>query len=58
MSGNEVDSALGRLLTLVKRVSGEERDAVRERLIEYFDILGPDDPRVGPARRELAAALF
>ena len=58
LSGNEVDSALRRLLTVVKRVSGEERDAVRERLIEYFDILGLDDPRVGPARRELAAALF
>jgi putative thioredoxin len=31
---------------------------VRDRLVEYFDILGPDDPRVGPARRQLASALF
>ena len=31
------------------RVSGDDRDAVRERLIEYFDLLGPDDPRVPPA---------
>jgi putative thioredoxin len=58
LSGNDVDAALGRLLAVVKRVTGEERDAVRERLIEYFDILGPDDARVGRARRELAAALF
>jgi len=46
------------LLGLVRRVSGEDRDAVRERLIEYFDLLGPDDPRVAPARRALANALF
>ena len=30
---------------------------VRERLIAYFDLLGPDDERVGPARREMARAL-
>jgi putative thioredoxin len=58
LAGNDVDAALSRLLGLIKRVGGEERDAIRERLIEYFDVLGPDDPRVGPARRELAAALF
>jgi putative thioredoxin len=58
LSGNDVDGAIGRLLALVGRVSGEDRDAVRERLIEYFDVLGPDDPRVGPARRQLANALF
>jgi thioredoxin-like negative regulator of GroEL len=26
--------------------------------VEYFELLGPDDPRVGPARRNLANALF
>jgi putative thioredoxin len=40
------------------RGSAEERDAVRERLIEYFELLGADDPRVAPARRELARVLF
>jgi len=58
LSRSDVDGALGRLLGLVRRVSGEDRDAVRERLIEYFDLLGPDDPRVAPARRALANALF
>ena len=58
LSRSDVDEALGRLLGLVRRVSGDDRDAVRERLIEYFDLLGPDDPRVGPARRALANALF
>ena len=58
LSRSDVDGALGRLLGLVRRVSGDDRDAVRERLIEYFDLLGPDDPRVAPARRALANALF
>lgn len=58
LSGGDVDGAFTRLLGTVRRVSGDDRDAVRDRLVEYFDILGPDDPRVGPARRALANALF
>jgi putative thioredoxin len=58
LSRGEVDAALDRLVALVRRVSGDERDTVRERLIDYFDLLGPDDPRVPPARRALANALF
>ncbi len=58
LSGGDVDGAFERLLALLRRVSGDERDTVRDRLVEYFDILGPEDPRVGPARRALANALF
>jgi putative thioredoxin len=58
LSGNDVDAAFARLLALLRRVGGDERDPVRDRLVEYFDLLGPDDPRVGPARRALANALF
>ena len=54
----DVDGALNRLLSLLSRTAGEDREAVRQRLIEYFDLLGPDDPRVAPARRELARVLF
>jgi putative thioredoxin len=57
-AGNQIDSALERLVGLLARTSAEDRDAVRERLIEYFDLLGPDDPRVGPARRRMAQVLF
>jgi putative thioredoxin len=52
------EAALRRLLDLLVRTSGDERESVRERLIEYFDLLGSDDPLVGPARREMARALF
>lgn len=57
-AGNDADAAFNRLLPVLARTSGDERDAVRERLLEYFDLLGPDDPRVAPARRELARVLF
>jgi putative thioredoxin len=58
LAAGEVEAAFARLLETLRRTSGDDRDAVRDRLVEYFDILGPDDPRVGPARRQLASALF
>jgi putative thioredoxin len=58
LAGNDVDGALTRLLDALRRMTGEDRDAVRRRLVEYLELLGPEDPRVGPARREMARALF
>jgi putative thioredoxin len=58
LSAGDVDGAFARLLATLRRVRGDERDTVRDRLVEYFEILGPDDPRVAPARRALASALF
>ena len=58
LAGNDVDSALARLLDALRRMSGEDREAVRRRLVEYLELLGPEDPRVAPARREMARALF
>jgi putative thioredoxin len=58
LAGNDVTGALNRLLLAVARLGGDDRDRVRTRLLEFFDLLGPDDPRVPAARRELARALF
>lgn len=54
--GGQVEDAFGRLLDLLP--AAEDRDLIRKRLVEYFEILGPTDPRVGPARRSLASALY
>jgi putative thioredoxin len=54
----EVDAAFARLLALLRSTPAPERDAVRDRLVEYFELIGSDDPRVPPARRELTNALF
>ncbi|MFT0847509.1 tetratricopeptide repeat protein [Actinomycetaceae bacterium L2_0104] len=52
------DSAFTRLIDVIRVTSGKERDRVRERLLELFEIVGADDPSVGAARRALASALF
>ena len=53
-----VDEAFGRLLDLVRRSSGAERDSARTRLLSLFEVLEPDDPALAAARRSLANALF
>jgi putative thioredoxin len=58
LANNQVEAAFSRLVSLVRRLRGEDRMPVRDRLVEYFELLGPDDPRVPPARRDLANALF
>lgn len=58
MVADDAAAALRRLLALLPRSAGEEREQVRERLLEYFELLGPDDERVPAARREMARTLF
>ncbi|WP_222193947.1 tetratricopeptide repeat protein [Modestobacter italicus] len=54
----DVDGAFARLLDVVRRTAGEDRDRARTHLVELFGIVGDEDPRVGPARRALMTALF
>ncbi|WNI18175.1 tetratricopeptide repeat protein [Actinacidiphila sp. ITFR-21] len=56
--GGHVEDAFGRLVSAVRRTVGEDRDAVRLRLLELFEVIGPDDPRVVAARTALARVLF
>lgn len=56
--GGHVEDAFGRLIDTVQRTAGDDRDAVRLRLLELFEVVGADDPRVTAARRALARALF
>lgn len=58
VSGGHVEDAFGRLLDLVPTVFGAEREALRVRLVEYFELIGVEDPRVVAARRRLASALY
>jgi putative thioredoxin len=54
----DAEQAYARLVELVRRASGAERDAARAHLISLFTVAGPDDPAVVSARRALASALF
>jgi putative thioredoxin len=52
------EDAFARLIEAVKTTAGADRDTIRTRLLELFEIVGPNDPRVLKARRNLMAALF
>jgi putative thioredoxin len=54
----QAPEAYTRLVDLIRRTSGEERDAVRKHLLSLFSVAGPEDPAVAKARRALASALF
>jgi putative thioredoxin len=58
VAGGHVQDAFDRLIELVKRLSDDDRDRVRERLLELFTVVGSTDARVATARRALASALF
>jgi len=58
MLGGNVEDAFARLVELVRRSAGDERNAAREHLVGLFAAVGNDDPRVLKGRQALANALF
>ncbi|MFI6298744.1 tetratricopeptide repeat protein [Nonomuraea sp. NPDC050790] len=58
MLAGSVDEAFARLVGVVKRTSGDEREKVRKHLLGLFDALPAEDPSLAKARRALANALF
>ena len=56
--GGHVDDAFNRLVGLVARTAGEDRNKAREHLLGLFGAVGNDDPRVLRGRQNLASALF
>lgn len=57
MIGGQIDDAFGRLLEYL----GSHRDQiepVRQRLLEYFQIPEPSDPRLKSARQRLATLMY
>ena len=58
LASGRVDEAFDRLLGVVRRTSGEERNQARAHLVGLFELLPPRDPRVTKARSTLSALLF
>jgi putative thioredoxin len=56
--GGEAERAYKRLVDLIRRSVGDDKETVRKHLVSLFTIAGPDDPAVAAARRSLASALF
>jgi putative thioredoxin len=58
ISGGHIEDAFDRLLTLFPGLDADAKNIVRTRLLELFDVVGLDDPRVGKARARLTNLLF
>jgi len=52
------DEAFARLVETVRVTSGDDRNTARLHLLDLFEIVGADDPRVPKARMALAGVLF
>jgi putative thioredoxin len=55
--GGQIEDAFVRLIDVVRATAGDERERVRVRLVDLFEVVGPSDPRVVAARKALASAL-
>ena len=58
MSVGNAEEAFDRLLGVIRRTTGEERNTVRLHLVGLFDMFPPRDPRVTKARSTLSSLLF
>jgi putative thioredoxin len=58
MASGDAERAFDRILAVVKRTSGDERNKARLHLLELFEVLPPDDERLKRARTQLTLLLF
>lgn len=58
IAGGHIEDAFGRLLDLFQALPAADRAPVRERLVEFFGLIGASDPRVISARNRLSSLLF
>jgi len=58
LSGGHIEDAFDRLLGLFPGQDAAGKNAIRQRMLELFEVVGADDPRVPPARKRLTALLY
>jgi putative thioredoxin len=58
MSLGNAEEAFDRLLGVIRRTAGEDRNKVRLHLVGLFEMFSPRDPRVSKARSTLSSLLF
>jgi putative thioredoxin len=58
MASGDAERAFDRILAVVKRTSGDERNKARLHLLDLFEVLPPDDERLKKARTQLTLLLF
>lgn len=55
---DQIQEAIDRLIGVVQRTSGDDRDIARQHLLGLFSVLDPDDERIIKGRRALTNALY
>jgi putative thioredoxin len=58
MASGDAEQAFDRVLGVIKRTSGAERNTARLHLLDLFEVLPPNDDRVKKARTQLSLLLF
>jgi putative thioredoxin len=58
MASGDAEEAFDRVLGVIKRTSGAERNTARLHLLDLFEVLPPNDDRVKKARTQLTLLLF
>jgi putative thioredoxin len=58
IAAGEPAAAFARLIKALRSAEPEDKETIRVRLLDLFEVVGADDPAVAKARRDLAAALF
>jgi putative thioredoxin len=58
MASGDAEKAFDRILAVVKRTSGAERNTARLHLLDLFEVLPPEDERLKKARTQLTLLLF
>jgi putative thioredoxin len=58
MAQGNAEVAFDRLLGVIRRTTGEDRNKVRQHLVGLFEMFPPRDPRVSRARSTLSSLLF
>lgn len=58
MLGGHVEDAFDRLLKVMADADAEDKERIRKRIVDYFDLIGQTDPRVNKARKQLTMLLY
>ncbi|HEX5501705.1 MAG TPA: tetratricopeptide repeat protein [Thermomicrobiales bacterium] len=58
MAGGDAEKAFDRILAVIKRTSGADRNTARLHLLDLFEVLSPEDERLKKARTQLTLLLF
>jgi putative thioredoxin len=58
LANGQIEAAFDRMLSLIGRTAGADRDKARLHLLDLFEIMPPRDPRVSRARGKLSSLLF